>query len=54
MKVLCSLTQIIDASKFDIKEKENALNEIDVLKNLQHPCIIKYIESFVDKKYRIS
>ncbi|CAK79715.1 unnamed protein product (macronuclear) [Paramecium tetraurelia] len=43
------IMKIIDASKFDIKEKENALNEIDVLKNLHHPCIIEYRESFVDK-----
>lgn len=33
-----------------MKEKENALNEIDVLKNLHHPCIIEYRESFVDRK----
>ncbi|CAD8066155.1 unnamed protein product [Paramecium sonneborni] len=43
------IMKIIDASKFDMKEKENALNEIDVLKNLHHPCIIEYRESFVDK-----
>ncbi|CAD8154014.1 unnamed protein product [Paramecium pentaurelia] len=43
------IMKIIDASKFDMKEKENALNEIDVLKNLHHPCIIEYRESFVDR-----
>lgn len=45
------ILKIIDASLFDLKQKENAMNEVNTLKQLYHPCIIRYRESFVDKKY---
>ncbi|KAM3146684.1 hypothetical protein pb186bvf_001214 [Paramecium bursaria] len=41
--------QLIDASMYDLKQKEDAINEVNMLKDLYHPCIIRYRESFVDK-----
>jgi NIMA (never in mitosis gene a)-related kinase len=35
----------------DRKQREEALNEVTVLRALQHPYIISYRESFMDKKY---
>jgi NIMA (never in mitosis gene a)-related kinase len=35
----------------DRKQKEEALNEVTFLKELRHPYIITYRESFMDKKY---
>ena len=37
----------------DRKQKEEALNEVTFLKALQHPFIITYRESFMDKKLKI-
>jgi NIMA (never in mitosis gene a)-related kinase len=34
----------------DRKQKEDSINEVKVLKSLNHPFIIAYRESFVDKK----
>jgi len=34
----------------DRKQKEEAVNEVGVLKSLRHPFIVKYLESFMDKK----
>jgi NIMA (never in mitosis gene a)-related kinase len=55
MKVVLPLSslishQIIDVSKMDRKQREEALNEVTVLRALQHPYIISYRESFIDKK----
>ena len=35
----------------DRKQREEALNEVTVLKALRHPYIITYRESFIEKKY---
>jgi NIMA (never in mitosis gene a)-related kinase len=37
----------IEITKFNTKEKDNALNEISILANIKHPNIIKYHESFL-------
>ena len=42
--------KVIDVSKMDRKQKEEAVNEVGVLKSLRHPFIVKYLESFMDKK----
>lgn len=42
--------QIIDISKLDRKQKEEALNEVHVLKAMRHPYIVSYKESFVEKQ----
>ena len=42
--------KIIDVSKMDRKQKEEALNEVTFLKAMRHPFIITYRESFMDKK----
>lgn len=44
------IMKMIDVWLFDRKQKEDALNEVNVLKDLQHQCIIRYRESFVDKR----
>ena len=41
---------MIDVSKMDRKQKEEALNEVHVLKELRHPYIVTYRESFMEKK----
>ncbi|KRX01524.1 Protein kinase-like domain [Pseudocohnilembus persalinus] len=41
--------KIIDVSKLDRKQKEDALNEVKLLKQLKHPFIIQYRESFMDQ-----
>ena len=41
--------QIIDVSKLDKRQKEEALNEIHVLKAMRHPYIITYRESFIER-----
>ena len=43
--------QIIDASKLDKRQKEEALNEIHVLKAMRHPYVITYRESFIEKRH---
>jgi len=43
------IMKIIDVSKMDRKQKEEALNEVTFLKAMRHPYIITYRESFMDK-----
>ena len=43
---------MIDVSKMDRKQKEEAVNEVNVLKSMRHPFIVGYRESFMDKKYQ--
>jgi NIMA (never in mitosis gene a)-related kinase len=42
---------MIDVSKMDRKQKEEALNEVHVLKAMRHPYIVTYRESFMEKKF---
>lgn len=42
--------KVIDVSKMERKQKEDALNEVHVLKAMRHPYIITYRESFMEKK----
>lgn len=42
---------MIDVSKMDRKQKEEALNEVYVLKFMRHPYIVTYRESFMEKKF---
>ncbi|KAL4427207.1 hypothetical protein ABPG74_022294 [Tetrahymena malaccensis] len=42
--------KIIDISKMDRKQREEALNEVHVLKAMKHPYIITYRESFIEKR----
>lgn len=42
--------KIIDVSKMDRKQREDAINEVHVLKAMRHPYIITYKESFMDKR----
>lgn len=42
--------KIIDVSRMDRKQKEEALNEVHVLKAMRHPYIVTYRESFMDKR----
>lgn len=44
------IMKIIDISKMDKKQREEALNEVQVLKNMNHPFIVKYRESFMEKR----
>lgn len=44
------IIKIIDISKMDRKQREEALNEVLVLKAMRHPYIITYRESFMEKK----
>jgi len=41
--------KIIDVSRMERKQKEEALNEVVVLKSLRHPFIVSYRESFMNK-----
>jgi NIMA (never in mitosis gene a)-related kinase len=41
--------KVIDVSKMDRKQKEEALNEVHVLKAMRHPYIVTYRESFMNK-----
>lgn len=45
---------MIDIMRLDRKKRQDALNEVVVLKELSHPYIIAYRESFVDKEYIIA
>jgi NIMA (never in mitosis gene a)-related kinase len=42
--------KIIDVSRMDRRQKEEALNEVHVLKSMRHPYIVSYRESFMDKR----
>lgn len=44
------IMKIIDVSRMDRKQKEEALNEVHVLKAMRHPYIVTYRESFMDKR----
>ena len=44
------IMKIIDVSRMERKQKEEALNEVHVLKAMRHPYIVTYRESFMDKK----
>jgi NIMA (never in mitosis gene a)-related kinase len=44
------IMKIIDVSSMDRKQKEEALNEVHVLKAMRHPYIVTYRESFMDKR----
>ena len=35
----------------DKKQRKDAINEVIILKALNHPYIVKYKESFLDKKF---
>ena len=43
--------KVLDKSQMDDKEKTRLKFEIDILKNLDHPNILKLFEVFEDKKY---
>ena len=43
-----NLNQIIDTSNMNNKQKENAICEAKIMKDLKHPSIIKYYESFFE------
>ena len=47
---LTYVMKIIDVSKMDRKQREDAINEVHVLKAMRHPYIITYKESFMDKR----
>lgn len=40
----------IDITNFNKEQLDNALYEVDVIKDLQHPYIVKYVESFYEEK----
>jgi NIMA (never in mitosis gene a)-related kinase len=42
--------KVIDVSKMDSKQKNEALNEVIVLKDMRHPYIVAYRESFMNNK----
>ena len=44
------IMKVIDVSRMDQKQKEEALNEVHVLKAMRHPYIVTYRESFMDKR----
>ena len=43
--------KIINVGNMEKKQKQDALNEVWVLKAMKHPYIITYRESFMDKKF---
>ncbi len=52
MKVLPQnnmFSQVIDVIKMDKKQKEEAVREVQILKQMKHPYIVTYRESFIDK-----
>lgn len=44
------IMKIIDVSRMERKQKEEALNEVHVLKSMRHPYIVTYRESFMEKR----
>jgi NIMA (never in mitosis gene a)-related kinase len=44
------IMKVIDVSKMDNKQKNEALNEVIVLKDMRHPYIVAYRESFMNNK----
>lgn len=43
--------KIIDISKMDEKQIEEALNEVQLLKIMRYPYVVTYRESFMEKMY---
>lgn len=43
--------KVINVGNMDKKQKQDALNEVRVLKAMRHPYIITYRESFMDRKF---
>ena len=43
--------KIIDISKMDDKQIEEALNEVQLLKIMRYPYVVTYRESFMEKMY---
>jgi NIMA (never in mitosis gene a)-related kinase 1/4/5 len=39
----------INMSQMNAKEKKEALNEVNIIKSLDHPHIVKYHDNFVDE-----
>lgn len=46
--------KIIDISKMDEKQIEEALNEVQLLKIMRYPYVVTYRESFMEKMYQKS
>lgn len=44
------IMKIIDISKMEKKQRNEALNEVKVLKSMRHPYIVTYRESFIEKR----
>ena len=44
------IMKVIDIAALDRKQKEEALNEIHVLRAMRHPYIVTYVESFLEKR----
>ena len=44
------IMKIIDVTKMIHKQKEEAVTEVQVLKEMRHPYIVAYRESFIDKQ----
>lgn len=44
------IMKVIDIASLDRKQKEEALNEIHVLRAMRHPYIVTYVESFLEKR----
>lgn len=47
----CYVMKVINVGNMDKKQKQDALNEVRVLKAMRHPYIITYRESFMDRKF---
>lgn len=45
------IMKIIDISKMDEKQIEEALNEVQLLKIMRYPYVVTYRESFMEKMY---
>lgn len=43
------MMKVIDLSKMSRKQKEEALDEVHILKAMQHPCIVACRESFMNQ-----
>lgn len=46
--------KIIDISKMDQKQIEEALMEVQLLKIMRYPYVVTYRESFMEKMYLLS
>ena len=43
-------SQVIDVSKMERKQKEEALNEVHILRAMRHPYVVTYSESFIEMR----